>query len=175
MGFSEEPSIVQTLAIRAKSSFSSSDLQLLPILPKIRSKMSPLDPQTVSIRLAETQLKMHLYSRFSQLPDKHLVKCNTFPFPHQQMAKNRDKDGWNFTRSQFRNVRVSAAYLLHCFADDLFVLLLCDFLPLVKGFYGCLHLIYSFLLDLLFLKQRQEAVGREKGREDKKLSGAGRS
>lgn len=84
------------------------------------------------------------------------------------MAKNRDKDGWNFTSSQFRNVRVSAVYLLHCFADDLFVLLLCDFLPLVKGFYGRLHLIYSFLLDLLFLKQRQEAVGREKGRQDKK-------
>lgn len=54
---------------------------------------------------------------------------------------------------------VSAVYLLHCFADDLFVLLLCDFLPLVKGFYGRLHFIYSFLLDLLFLKQRQKAVG----------------
>lgn len=91
------------------------------------------------------------------------------------MAKNRDKDGWNFPHSQFRNVRVSAVYLLHCFADDLFVLVLGDFLPLVKGFYGCLHLTNSFLLDLLFLKQRQEAVGQEKGQEDKKLCGAGRS
>lgn len=53
---------------------------------------------------------------------------------------------------------MNIVYLLYCFADNLFVLLLCDFLPLVKGFYGCLHFIYSFLLDLLFL-QKTEGIG----------------
>lgn len=47
--------------------------------------------------------------------------------------------------------RVSV-YLLYCFADNLLVLVLCDFLLLVKWFDGCLHFIYSFLLDLLFLE-----------------------
>lgn len=63
---------------------------------------------------------------------------------------------------------MNIVYLLYCFADNLFVLLLCDFLPLVKGFYGCLHFIYSFLLDLLFL-QKTEGIGLVK----KKKKGSG--
>lgn len=46
-------------------------------------------------------------------------------------------------------------YLLHCFAHNFLVLLLGDFLLLVKRFDGCFHFIYSFLLDLLFLQQKQ--------------------
>lgn len=53
-------------------------------------------------------------------------------------------------------VRTRSFYLFHCFADNLFVLLLCDFLPLVKGLYGCFHFIYSFLLNLLLLKMEPE-------------------
>lgn len=52
-------------------------------------------------------------------------------------------------------LKVKRLYLLYCFADNLFVLVLCDFLPLVKGFDGCLHFIYSSFLDLLFLKQKK--------------------
>lgn len=52
--------------------------------------------------------------------------------------------------------RTGSFYLFDCFADNLFVLLLCDFLPLVKGLYGCFHFIDSFLLNLLFLKTEAE-------------------
>lgn len=46
---------------------------------------------------------------------------------------------------------LAVTHLFYRFADNLLVLLFRDFLPLVKGFDGCLHFIYSFLLDLLFL------------------------
>ena len=52
------------------------------------------------------------------------------------------------SRSEERSV-----YLLYCFADDLLVLLLSDFLLLVIRFDGVLHFIHSSLLDLLFLKR----------------------
>lgn len=57
--------------------------------------------------------------------------------------------------TQEQNV-VTNIYLLYRFTDNLLVLLLCDFLPLVKRFDGCLHFIYSFLLDLLLLKQKED-------------------
>lgn len=85
------------------------------------------------------------------------------------MAKNRKKDGGKGSSP----ARVSAVYLLHRFADDLFVLLLGDFLPLVKGLDGRLHFTYSFLLDLLFLKNRQKPVGWRKEQRDKRRSWVG--
>lgn len=53
------------------------------------------------------------------------------------------------------SLSVGWGYLLHCFADNLLVLLLSDFLLLVKWFDGCFNFIYSFLLELLFLGKKE--------------------
>lgn len=54
----------------------------------------------------------------------------------------------------FTGVHLAAftvAHLFYSFADDLFVLLLSDFILLVIRFDGCLHFINCFFLDLLLL------------------------
>lgn len=55
-----------------------------------------------------------------------------------------------------KNSEGRCVYLLDRFADNLLVLLLCDFLLLVEWFDGCLHFINSFLLNLLLLEQKED-------------------
>lgn len=65
---------------------------------------------------------------------------------------------------------MKGVYLLYSFADNLLVLLLGDFLLLVKRFDGCLHFIYSFLLNLLFLQQEDDIRRLEKKRTEKQYT-----